>query len=356
MIKKRYFYRQLLPEKAGKMENILGIAVENILVGIASGGFVGLATVVRRRYSNYRIERKYPIGGTYISKFEDENNGQVEVVTAPVTIIQKGKRIRARTEVPNENRCWILEGEISSGGHLYGAYFAEDPHDKGIGNFFLHINFNRTMEGLWSGFDSVNRKITSGKYTFIPVAEDISITDAAESDIPHIIDISDTELGKDYLNDEDLKGFFAASDCILRVAKKGGKEIVGFSFSYYAPPEAIGEKMRWENMPKKFQYSTRIGVLKTVAVRSKHKGMGIGNSLVVDAQSELGKKGVPSILTVAWKSDLGINISGIMSKNGFVPNCEIEAYWRKDSIVSGYDCPVCGNPCHCSAVIYVKTL
>ena len=334
-----------------------GIAVENIVVGIASGGLVALFATLKRKIANYKIEKKYPIAGEYISKFEDENDGNIEIVTAPVVIKQQGKNITGKTKVIDGNRCWILEGEISSGGHLYGVYYAEDPYDKGIGNFFLYINYNKRMEGIWSGFDSVNQKITSGRYIFTPVMSDFVIMDALENDIPNIVDISDKELGKDYLNDDDIKSLFNNSDSIFRIVKSTSGEIVGFSYSYYATTDIVKKRTRIAKLPKSFEYSSNIGVLKTFAVKSKCKNSGIGTALVVDATTKMKEQNICSVITIAWKSNHGINIAGIMKNNDFLRYNEIPNYWKEDSLKEGYCCPTCGlPPCACSAVIFGKAL
>ena len=334
-----------------------GIAIENIIIGLFSGGLVALFSTARRKIANYKIERKYPIAGEYISKFEDENNGKIEVITAPVVLKQKGKNIIGKTKVIDGSRCWILEGEISSGGHLYGVYSAEDPYDKGIGNFFLYINYKRNMEGLWSGFDSVNRKITSGRYTFTPVMADFMIMDALENDISSIVDISDKELGKDYLNDYDIRSLFEKSDSIFRIVKSSSGEIIGFSYSYYATPVIVKERSRIKKLPKSFEYSNNIGILKTVAVKSKCKNRGIGTALVIDAINKMKEKSIYSVITIAWKSKDKINMEGIMKNNDFLRYNEISDYWKEDSIREGFYCPTCGSPpCFCSAVIYGKTL
>ena len=334
-----------------------GIAIENIVVGLVSGGLVALFATLKRKIANYKIEKKFPIAGEYISKFEDENEGVISVVTAPVVFKQNGKNLTGKTKVIDGNRCWILEGEISSEGHLYGVYYAENPHDKGIGNFFLYINYNRHMEGLWSGFDSVNKKITSGRYIFTPLMSDFVIMNALENDIPSIVDISDKELGKDYLNDFDIKSLFNDSDSIFRIVKSSSGETIGFSYSYYATSEIVKKRTRIEKFPKPFKYSKNIGVLKTFAIKSNCKNSGIGTALVVDAITKMKERNICSVITIAWHSNHGINIAGIMKNNGFLRYHEISDYWKADSLKEGYYCPTCGQPpCSCSAVIYGKAL
>src|SRR5690606_35146465 len=159
------------------------VAWENIVVGLLSAGFVGLILILRKKLSDLHAERKYPIAGKYLSKFEDEVNGEKITVTAPAIFNQRGKKIFGETISQLENRKWIIEGEITIGGHIHGIYFAEDPHDKGIGNFFLYINHRRHMEGLWSGYDSINQKITSGRYSFMPILKDVKLRQLLPGDI-----------------------------------------------------------------------------------------------------------------------------------------------------------------------------
>ena len=62
------------------------------------------------------------------------------------------------------------------------------------------------------------------------------------------------------------------------------------------------------------------------------------------------------IISTAWKRAGKINIGNILLRSGYNVMTEIPDYWYKDSVEKGYLCPQCGNPCHCSCVIFEKFL
>jgi len=69
-------------------------------------------------------------------------------------------------------------------------------------------------------------------------------------------------------------------------------------------------------------------------------------------------QGCHRFCAMAWKSvDGTINIESILRRMGMTPHIEIPGYWNQmvDS-PGGHDCPVCGRPCKCSAVLYYKDM
>lgn len=117
--------------------NIWGIAIENIVVGVAAALFVGLMVRTKNVAYNKYIEGKYPIEGEYLTTFEDTINGERTTVSAPAQLEQKGKKIVGTTVMPREDRKWNLEGELNKRGYINGIYHAPDLRDQGIGNFFF---------------------------------------------------------------------------------------------------------------------------------------------------------------------------------------------------------------------------
>lgn len=343
------------------IDKIFGIAWENIFIGLVGGFVVSFINYLYKVIKEKIIERKFPIRGFYITKFEDEIDGKKVVCTAPAEIKQKGNKIIGKTYMPTDKRSWVIEGEISSNGHIYGIYYAEDPIDKGIGNFFLKVDNRRRMVGLWSGYDSVNGKITSGKYEFYPVLTEVKIMDMKKVNIPQIIEISDEELGKDYLNYNDIEKMIDNKEnYICRVAYLNeSNKIVGFCLCYIVTPDKLQSilKVELNRIPRFLLHSDKIGVIKTVAVEKKYQGYGIGKRLVEDSYKELENRGVQSVFSVAWKNNGEVNMDGILTLLGFKKYIEIERYWEAESLEKGYFCPVCGKPpCICSAVIYAKAV
>lgn len=338
------------------MGSILGIAWENIFIGLLGGAIVSLIGYAKKKFSNMRLEKRFPISGMFITKFQDETDGEMVSSTAPAELKQKGNKIYGTTRMPDDSRTWILEGEISTDGHIHGIYFAEDPIDKGIGNFFLKVDNKRHMIGLWSGFDSANNKINSGRYEFKPVLNDIIIKKLTKDYIPHILDISDKQLGKDYLTHDILEKIADDSqDYFCEVAIDIHNKIIGFYLGYIIQPSQIEEvlKISQEKIPRALKYANKIGVLKTIAIDDRYQGYGIGTKLTENSIQSFRKANAQMVCSVAWKSKKGINIGGILSNLQFKCITELPEYWKEDSIEKGYECPVCGQPpCVCSAVIY----
>lgn len=339
---------------------MFGDIFKNILVGVIGALLVALINYFAKFYKSKRLEKKFPISGQYISKYEDMENGNLVMKTAPAIFKQKGKKITGETTFDGV-RKWIIEGEISFQGHIHGIYYAEDPIDKGIGNFFLKVDNFKNMTGLWSGYDSENNSITSGKYIFKPINENIEIVDIEEKFIPHIINISDNQIGNSYITKDLL------NSCILNKDNYIGKvaidtlqqKVSAFCISYTINNEDLNAifTLNKDKIPRVLQYSNSLGFIKSIAVHEKYKGYGVGTKLIQNSIDEFCKRGRTTIFTIAWKSKESINLKGVLENLDFHNVLEIPNYWKKDSLEKQYKCPVCGiPPCECSAVIYIKTL
>ncbi|MEQ8198355.1 MAG: GNAT family N-acetyltransferase [Clostridiaceae bacterium] len=175
------------------------------------------------------------------------------------------------------------------------------------------------------------------------------------------MDISDKELGKDYLLYEDLEKVLNSSEeyiCKLAINRVDGK-VVGFCLCLIISPGELQTILKQSEykIPRALKYSEKIGVLKTTAVERLYQGYGIGKKLTKDCHEAMLKRKVQSVCSVAWKNGNKINISGILNALGYKKYVEIESYWEKDSLEKGYDCPACGKPpCKCSAIIYTQSV
>lgn len=298
------------------------------------------------------------IAGEYITKYEDEQKENRVMITAPATLNQIGNKITGHTT--NKNRKWLIEGEISSNGYIYGIYYADEPTDKGIGNFFLTIDNDHIMNGLWSGYDSVNKKITSGQYTFKPIYKNFYMIDLKEKHIPSVLEISDNELGKDYLSYSDIEKVLNDKNYICKIAiDKDTNKVIAFGLCLIVSPDEVKKIIDWPDnkISRALKHSNEIGVLKTISVLKDFQGKGIGKLVTERCYNELIDREVNSICSIAWKNGNITNIGGILLDLGFNEYASINDYWKDDSINKNYNCPVCGKPpCRCIGVIYTKIL
>jgi ribosomal protein S18 acetylase RimI-like enzyme len=371
------------------MAGVLGITTQNVIVGLITTFIIGTVVYLKDRLLNFYIEMQYPVAGSYITTFEDEEDGERVTRRAPANISQTGRKIEGKTSLPGDDREWVLEGEISTNGYINGIYRAIDPHDQGIGNFFLYINHDRHMEGTWSGYDEVNRQITSGRYTFVPKFDNFRIRDVSEEDIPPIIDIADQQLGKDYLSagllkqslNEDSPYFTRVAvteppssssidkmGSLLGLNNNGVKaesnssdsstgRIVGFCLNAVFTPDELDEYLHVDlaELPEAMQAADEIGVIRTIAVKQSYHGRGIGTELVEASIQHCYSISNPVICAIGWKDEGTVSIGGVLERLEFDRIAEYGKYWHEDSLEHDYECQTCGDPpCNCSAVLYAR--
>jgi len=321
----------------------------NFLNGVIGAILLWVLQLSIRGYRRHRLEKKYPISGDYLSTYEDEDSGEKYFIEAPLHLSQKGRNITGRTEF--DGRVWILEGEISNDGYLFGIYHAESVHDKGVGNFFLEIGISGDMEGLWSGYDSINKNITCGRYAFVR-KPNFKIGKVTKKNVSAVLSIAEKELGAAYINVDDL---LAEGNIAVYASVEGN--IVGFSTAkkistsevYEKIPQLRGKKLR------QIETAENIGLLASVATDLGWSGKGIGSALVEYCIKALEESGLNVIIMTGWKSGKGVHIGSVAKCHGFSQIMEIPEFWKEDSVENKYDCPHCGHPpCTCSAVVYVR--
>ncbi len=178
---------------------------------------------------------------------------------------------------------------------------------------------------------------------------DFKIRDIVNTDLPSVISIANEELGNNYfegvLNNEKIDNL-----SILRVIEKDNHEIAGFCYAYLAPPESL------DGILTPLSSGLKTAILKTIAIKNRYKNTGLGKTMIDDMIRELELIHTQIIISTVWYNQLNPAIRIIMNNSDFKLHKEIPNYWTNDSIEKGYQCPVCGHPCICSAIIYYRLL
>ena len=300
---------------------------------------------------NYRS-----ITGSFMSVYEDYENGELVLRTAPAELTQHLSRIKGTTTF-DRKRTWLLDAKIYNRTKIAGIYTATDKYDEGVGTFFLEIeSFNR-MSGYWAGYDNMNKKLTYGAYTFTRLFSNYKIEEASQKDYPAVCSIADKQLGQDYVSAKTLRQIQNSScndNCLIARHETTGK-VLGFCIYKTLLPQEAEALCR--GLKKTFgEFGDEIGYLATLAVSEKFHNNGIASALTAEAHKRFEKLGIGYIISTAWKRAGKINIGNILLRNGYNVMTEIPDYWYEDSVKKGYLCPQCGNPCHCSCVIFEKFL
>ena len=299
------------------------------------------------------IDGKIRLSGDYITLFEDEDNGRIVIRKAPAHLRIFGNRVFGKTSF-GASTSWIIKGRIHKKKRITGLYYAKSVLDDGFGTFYLEVKSPSIMDGYWCGYDNINNKVFCGKYIFRKIYREYLIRQIQEFDFPRIVYISDKQLGKNYVSSELLEDAATGeqSFCLVAADKKT-KQPIGFSICMIIDYEKVKEICKGKTI-KELKNSQRIGCIKTVVVDKTYEGFGIATKLVEECIAKMKSKGCNCFISTAWKHCGIINISNVLRKSGFEKSIEIPNYWYEDSIKEGYLCPQCGNPCHCSCVVYIK--
>lgn len=296
---------------------------------------------------------KIHIGGDYLTIFEDEENGRIITRKAPAHLTVIGNSVYGKTSF-NSTSTWKIKGRVHKKKRVTGLYYAKSILDDGFGTFYLEAKSPSILEGYWCGYDNANNKIFCGKYIFKKIFTDYIIRPIKKEDFSKIIYMSDEQLGKDYVNADLLRQALTGKDCFCYVVEnKNNHTPIGFSFCMSINSSKLLEITHQKEI-KELKFYEKIGYIKTIVVDKKYEGFGIATKLVLKSLEKMEQDGCEACISTAWKHCGITNIANVLLKNGFIKKLELSNYWYEDSIKQGYLCPQCGNPCHCSCVIYVK--
>lgn len=340
----------------------LADAVYQLSIGLLGAGILAAGAFAFRLVRGAIVSRRFPVAGLYRSTFEDIEDGKTVYTKAIAELHQRGRKIWGPTYELGTNRRWLLEGEIDPNGRIHGRYTADDPHDVGLGAFFLEMLPDRTLEGMWTGYDSENKTISCGRYLFRRMNKTVTRL-MTSADVPAALSILGHALGARYISREELIDFTKNKEKVAYVALTSAKGSIAAAATGVIPastddllalmPEDQASKVA-ELVPELGYNLT--GLLKSVAVDSDVRGSGIGtevSSAVVQAMFDIG---ATNVVAVGWTDDEGCHIQGPLETLGFKARGDIIDFWHKDSLIQGYSCPSCGRPCRCSARIFVLPL
>lgn len=91
--------------------------------------------------------------------------------------------------------------------------------------------------------------------------------------------------------------------------------------------------------------------ISSVVVSEGQRGKGIATALIEDVLLEHPQE---KVYIYAWRKGGVLLLQPVLNRLGFQMKEEKPKYWYRDSVERAYNCPECGNPCYCSAVIYEK--
>lgn len=323
--------------------------IANIITGLIGAFIVWLLKYLYDSINANRLNRSYSLSGKYISTYEDiDSEGNSVICKASATFKQKGLQVRGTTTNIEEGRTWNLNLDIMHRKYLVGTYSSHNPLDPGLGMVFLEIKPNNILEGLWAGYDSVNRSTQKGRYTFKKQLT-TTIKSLGNYTAPALA-IFGTSLGEKYIDAPLIVEYINCDKKAGFVAIYNSTVIGVVICEILDSLDVLINAKEVETLLPKTNYFTH-GIIRSVAVLPLFRSQGVATELTERAIQWLKEAGATQIIALAWIEEK-CNAGGLLEFFGFHATGVIENYWHQDSINKGYSCPRCGNPCCCSAAVY----
>ena len=180
------------------------------------------------------------------------------------------------------------------------------------------------------------------------------VRETKAEDFAEIRAIADKQLGKNYLVAADLQRILQRHTATfsLSAVERASGSVVGYCLSSSVDYKVAEQICRRD--VSELHGTTLPVYIETLAVDPQHNGKGIGSQLISATMERCREHGVGALFGSAWKQRNKINVGNLLLRNGFRQLEEIPDYWLEQSIREGFICPECGNPCHCSCVLFIK--
>jgi GNAT superfamily N-acetyltransferase len=333
----------------------LAVPLAAAIVGATSGWCI-------RAVTNRRLRHKYPLGGRFVTEYEDLVEGRRVTKKGLCELGWKGRDVKGNDTNIQEGRSWILNGRVDRGGYLGGRYRAVDPYDSSTGTFFLQREGSvGDMLGLWAGYDSANRVVVSGSYKFYR-SPDATVRPARPDEAQRVVSLLGEALGECYVDLATVQEAITAdsgSTCLVAVDRES--RLLGAVTYYLVGKESIcrflpiGQEEVTERL-RLLWCNHSVGLLRSIAVASSYRGRGVATQLTEAGLKWCATEGATAMLAFAWDPPSGSQFVGVLKHSGFGPVMSIDNYWTNDSEAKRYECPACGAVCHCAAVVYSRAL
>lgn len=177
------------------------------------------------------------------------------------------------------------------------------------------------------------------------------LNSAATADAAAVQVLLNTELGDPlYTVDDLLAAAGDATASVIFVRQEGqvaaaavARLLVAEDVDYYSP---------FGPAPAALFDGHQVGSLEALAVRPSDRGRGIGTRLLQARLEWLTAHGCDLVVAVSWLSGRPGTSAPLYRRLGFTAGATVTDFYLEESRRDGWSCPVCGNPCRCSAQLY----
>lgn len=179
---------------------------------------------------------------------------------------------------------------------------------------------------------------------------ELKMQDFSSEMMAELVVISDFYFGENYFQNH-IFPLFLKHKSSIKVAVISPNIIVGFAFGFILPFSKVSEIIRIP-IPKSVRQDENVGILNTVVIHHQYLHQHLGKKLATELMASLRTEHINSWFAIAWKSNNHVAAEQLNFSLGFKTIGEQADYWLEDTLQKQYSCSICGDICHCSAVIY----
>jgi GNAT superfamily N-acetyltransferase len=176
------------------------------------------------------------------------------------------------------------------------------------------------------------------------------------------------ELGERYMQPDYFGDYLAGGKAANKVAfvalDPSGHTVLGVVLADLLAPESVpsaflGHFEEVANLPEVYRLRNQTsGLIRSVAVDRHARNNGIATDLIQEAMRQLEQQGARVYFAFGWVFGSGEHagecpIDGVFRSLDFSSVADLPNFWRDDSVEHNYECPVCGQPCICTARLFI---
>ncbi|WP_247687425.1 GNAT family N-acetyltransferase [Pseudoalteromonas obscura] len=178
----------------------------------------------------------------------------------------------------------------------------------------------------------------------------IKLTQLSRDYFSQVISLGNLVHGDNYLDSERLEQIYQMglkkSLNASFVAIDESNQVIGFRLTYCAEQWPIDKWCTPADWPVDIE---QMAYFKCIAIDPRAQGQGIGPKLLAASIEVLKKQGAKAGVAHLWQQSPGNGAVKYFTKSGGKLIKLHDDRWLENCINDGYECPICGNECHCQA-------
>jgi GNAT superfamily N-acetyltransferase len=182
----------------------------------------------------------------------------------------------------------------------------------------------------------------------------IASSAASTADLEDVLALFNRELGDPIYTIDSLRGVLDDPTATLRVVRREGS-IAGAALGRLLVPGDLDYYRRFGELAARAFDSGTVGSLEALAVKPEARRRGLGRALVSAVEAWLFEAGSAWVVVVGWDSGRPDSSLPLLRAMGHGESGRVDRFYEDESREVGWACPVCGVPCVCGAVLFVRS-